>query len=242
MSASYKATPESKQEIFLLASLDRNWLSTVPRRWKAVGSLQQGSSQVSPSVGCAVASVQGGEHAVWQARGCDVVAPYSSVTWPRGSTQARVPIWSCSESIEEAEQTENYFLAWLALQAWCPQFARCSVRCGQGSMGAWGGGEEGWPSHDGVTLHHPGISKLPPRWWTCGLICGRVHKHLLLAVLCQHSSLRGLMLNQITVTFSLPCCVIFQADQSSTGAHSMAVGTSVPTQPCGWHMGGSGGK
>lgn len=73
------------------------------------------------------------------------------------------------------------------------------------------------------------------------MICGEASGQVLLAVLFQHSCLRGLLLNQITVAFPLPCCVIFQADRSGAGARCAAVGTSVPVQPHGRHMGRSGG-
>lgn len=70
---------------------------------------------------------------------------------------------------------------------------------------------------------------------------GGVHGLLLLVVLCQHSCSHGLVLNQIPVTFPLPCCVIIQADQGSTGTFVRAAGTSVPTRACGGHLGSSGG-
>lgn len=65
------------------------------------------------------------------------------------------------------------------------------------------------------------------------LIHGWARKQLLLNVLCQHSCLHGLVLNRLTVTFSLPGCVVFQADQSSAGVRCVTGLTSVLTQPCG---------
>lgn len=61
--------------------------------------------------------------------------------------------------IKKTEQAENYILARLAWQAWCPWLTRSGVGWGQGNMGPRGEGEEGWPSCHG----QPGISKLPPR-------------------------------------------------------------------------------
>lgn len=62
---------------------------------------------------------------------------------------------------------------------------------------------------------------LPRPWDT---IRGEAPGQVLLAVLFQHSCLRGLLLNQITAPFPLPCCAIFQADPSGAGARCGSCG------------------
>lgn len=148
------------------------------------------------------------------------------------------PIWRRVEQENPADR--KLLLHMVSLAGSVP--SACSLQSQMGSRqrgdtGWWGECcKEGWPSCDSVTLGQQ--AALPGDG---DLICGGVCKQLLLTQSCQHSCLHGLLLNQIRVTFSLPCCVIFQADQRSTGARCVAAGTSVPTQPCRQRVGRSGG-
>lgn len=83
------------------------------------------------------------------------------------------------------------------------------------SVGAQGGGEEGWLSHDTDTCpawnqRADGAMGAPLR--------GGVHGLLLLSVLCQHSCSRGLVLNQSL--FLSPAVLSFRLIRAAQGLSS----------------------